>query len=201
MSLFYFAYGSNMSPQRLQARVPSATPLGMMQLKAHQLCFHKHSRVDGSAKCDAWYTGNPADAVYGLLYRMAAADRPRLDYYEGLGRGYEVKNVLLAPDGEGRVEAFLYVATDIEPGLQPYDWYKEHVLRGGRYAGLPAEYMAAIETVAACPDPDPERQQHELAIYLDRGPCPPPSAKACYFCRKPLSKGRGQKAPQCGGKS
>ncbi|TNF88372.1 MAG: gamma-glutamylcyclotransferase, partial [Gammaproteobacteria bacterium] len=40
-SLYYFAYGSNMSPARLQARVPSARPLGVYRLKGHRLSFHK----------------------------------------------------------------------------------------------------------------------------------------------------------------
>lgn len=167
MSLFYFAYGSNMSPPRLQARVPSARPLGMMRLEGHRLCFHKHSQRDGSAKCDAWHTGEPDDMVYGMLYRMAAVERPLLDHYEGLGHGYEIKDVsLISAEGEA-VDAFLYYATDIKPGLQPYHWYKEHVVRGARYAGLPAAYLAAIAAIAACPDPEPLRHQRELAIYLD----------------------------------
>jgi len=165
MSLLYFAYGSNMSPERLQARVPSAEPLHGGYLPGHRLRFHKHSRVDGSAKCDAWHTGDPADMVYGLLYRMAAADRPLLDRCEGLGQGYNIKHVTLFDDEGKSHKAFLYYATDIAPQLKPYDWYREHVLRGARYAGVPGDYLALIEAVEACSDPNPVRQQRELAIY------------------------------------
>lgn len=165
MSLFYFAYGSNMSPQRLQARVPSAEPVAMTRLGGHQLRFHKVSRFDGSAKCDAWYTGDPDHTVYGLIYRMAADEKLLLDRCEGLGQGYEIKHVSLKADGEESVNAFFYYATDIQSGLQPYDWYKEHVLAGARFAGLPAPYLNRIAAVEACPDPEHSRRNRELAIY------------------------------------
>ena len=50
--IVYFAYGSNMSQRRLQARVPSATFLGIGILLGHALAFHKISKKDGSGKCD-----------------------------------------------------------------------------------------------------------------------------------------------------
>lgn len=168
--LLYFAYGSNMAPQRLQERVPSARPLQRALLTGHALRFHKHSRVDGSAKCDACHTGVVADSVHGLLYRMLVAERPALDRAEGLGRGYEIKTVELVLAGDERVSAFTYYATDITTGLRPYGWYREHVLRGARYAELPQAYIAAIEAVAVMPDPDPERHALELEIYRGQAP-------------------------------
>lgn len=163
--LLYFAYGSNMAPQRLQARVPSAQPLQRAMLPGHALRFHKHSRVDGSAKCDACHTGEVADAVHGLLYRMPAAGRASLDRAEGLGQGYNIKTVELVVAAGEVVNAFTYYATDINNDLRPYGWYLEHVLRGARYAGLPEYYIAAIEAIVAAPDPDAERHLRELAIY------------------------------------
>jgi gamma-glutamylcyclotransferase (GGCT)/AIG2-like uncharacterized protein YtfP len=163
--LLYFAYGSNMAPQRLQARVPSAEPLQRAQLAGHELRFHKHSRVDGSAKCDACCTGEAGHAVHGLLYRMDAAEKPFLDACEGLGRGYEIKQVELWLERGETVSAFTYYATDIESDLLPYQWYKEHVLRGAHYAGLSEAYIRAIAAVEAMTDPDRQRHARELAIY------------------------------------
>ncbi len=163
--LLYFAYGSNMAPQRLQARVPSAEPLQRAQLAGHELRFHKHSRVDGSAKCDACCTGEPGHVVHGLLYRMDAEEKPFLDQCEGLGKGYEIKQVALRLEQGGSVSAFTYYATDIHPDLRPYQWYKEHVLRGARYAGLSEAYIRAIAAVEAMSDHDRQRHARELAIY------------------------------------
>lgn len=163
--LYYFAYGSNMAPQRLRARVPSAEPLQRALLPRHQLRFHKHSRVDGSAKCDACHTGDAGHNVHGMLYRMAAEDKSALDRAEGLGHGYEIKQVTLLLADATTFEAFTYYATDIDPQRLPYDWYLEHVLRGARYAGLPADYLDALARIESMNDPDAQRRERELALY------------------------------------
>ena len=90
--LFYFAYGSNMSTPRLLNRVVSARAVAVACLPAHALRFHKRGR-DGSAKCDAFYTGQDHDELHGVVYRIAAAEKPCLDECEGLGNGYDVKTV------------------------------------------------------------------------------------------------------------
>jgi hypothetical protein len=72
----YFAYGSNMSLARLQARTPSARRLGTAVLESHDLRFHKAGK-DGSGKCDVVHTGG-AECVYGVLYEIDA-ERDRLE--------------------------------------------------------------------------------------------------------------------------
>lgn len=162
--MLYFAYGSNLSSRRLRARVPSACFIDVATLGSHALCFHKAGR-DGSAKCDALFTGDPADRVIGVVFRIASAHRPALDRAEGLGTGYESKVVPLLTAAGERIEAFTYYATAIEQGLQPYAWYLEHVLRGCREHALPEEYVARIAGVDAIEDPDPDRARSELSIH------------------------------------
>lgn len=167
MHLRYFAYGSNMSIRRLRARTPSARRLGSGWLPGHRLAFHKVGRLDGSAKCDALATGDPGHRVHGVLFELAGEDKPALDHAEGLGMGYALKQVLVHHHGGPAVTAFTYVATLTAPGLRPFDWYKEHVLRGARENGLPADYIRHIEAVAADPDPELARRLRELAVYRD----------------------------------
>lgn len=163
--LHYFAYGSNMSVPRLRARCPSAIPVATAYLNGHDLRFHKESSVDGSAKADAYHTDDPKHGVYGVVFEIPVDERPALDAAEGLGAGYESKQVILQlADGREAV-AFLYYATQINPQLQPYDWYKQHVLHGANEAGLPEAYQTEIAGVAAIPDPDEERHMRELSIY------------------------------------
>lgn len=151
-----------MSLRRLRARVPSATPLGSALLPGHRLAFHKAGR-DGSAKCDI--VASDERQVHGVLYRMHRIHRPALDDAEGLGRGYDLRTVQLSGPDDVRVRAFTYVATHIDPGLRPYRWYVEHVLRGAHEHGLPADYIASIATIVAIDDPDRVRSRTELAIY------------------------------------
>ena len=89
-----FSYGSNMSQRRLQARVPSARFMAVAELPGHRLRFHK-SASDGSAKCNAEDTGNPEDRVIGVVYEIAATEKPDLDRHEALGFGYDEKQVVL----------------------------------------------------------------------------------------------------------
>ena len=161
----YFAYGSNLFAARLQARVPSASAIGVYKLNAHDLRFHKSSHQDGSAKCNALETGNDADFVMGRLFEITETEEPALDQAEGLHHGYEKKTVTVT-DAHGTPEkAFTYYATDIDASLRPYRWYKAHVLAGAREAGLPTEYIAKIETVPANKDPNPKRAQREMALH------------------------------------
>jgi len=163
----YFAYGSNMSPERLQARVPSARPLAAARLAGHVLRWHKFGRGDNSGKCDGYHTGDPGHVLHGLVYQIRADEQPDLDAAEGLGQGYEIKDVEVELE-DGRVmTAFTYYATDIAAALSPLCWYKEHVVRGARYAGLPQHYVAELEAVVEVADPSPTRRKRELAIYGD----------------------------------
>lgn len=162
--MLYFSYGSNMSTPRLAARLPSARALEVARLDGHVLKFHKVGK-DGSAKCDAESTRDDRSAVHGVLFRIPAGEKWVLDRWEGLADGYGEKFVrVVTRSGEAR-RALTYHATRIETGLKPYEWYKEHVLRGAREHGLPAEYVRAIERVETVPDPDRARHERELSIY------------------------------------
>ncbi len=163
-NMHYFAYGSNMSLRRLRARVPSAVKLDNATLFGHQLKFHKSSQ-DGSAKCDAHETLDPAHRVLGVVFEIAATDKPELDLKEGLGRGYTVKNVQVTLTGGRLIEAYTYAATLIDAGLKPYHWYKEHVVRGALENQLTAAYIQSIEALESIADPDRERHAAELLIY------------------------------------
>ncbi len=146
-----------MHPGRLRRRAPSARILCPAALAGHQLRFHKHGR-DGSGKCDAWFTGAPADWVHGALYDVCAEDRAQLDRAEDLGRGYQACPVSVAA-ARGVVRAFTYLALPgaVVSGLRPFDWYLGYVLAGARFHGLPADYVAWLAATGTIPDPDPRR--------------------------------------------
>jgi hypothetical protein len=160
----YFAYGSNMSMPRIRARVPSARPLGVFALPGHELRFHKIGR-DGSAKCDAFFTGRETDAVHGVVFEIAAGEIDALDRAEDLGRGYRRRTVTVFDPTEGRIEAFAYFAIAVDQRLRPFTWYKQHVLAGARSAGLRPRYVHRIEGVESIRDPDSGRELREMAIH------------------------------------
>jgi len=165
-SLAYFAYGSNMSLARLQARIPQARRLGLAHLGGHVLRFHKQGD-DGSAKLDAARTHNPDDFVLGVLYTLTEQDKQVLDRIEGAG--YEVVDARVATAQGAFVDAFMYRAVRLDPSMRPFHWYVNHVLVGAREAGLPFHYVEAIAATETIADPDPVRDAREWAIHAPPG--------------------------------
>jgi gamma-glutamylcyclotransferase (GGCT)/AIG2-like uncharacterized protein YtfP len=163
--VYYFAYGSNMSRSRLRHRLPSARSVGIARLTEHQLRFHKVGHCDGSAKCDAYLTGDSGHQVIGVLYQISLEEKPCLDEVEGVGDGYEEKRVAVETDEGDIIEVFTYHATLINPDIKPYDWYRQHVLIGAREHDLPETYIDEILRIPTIDDPDTARQARELAIY------------------------------------
>ncbi len=160
--LYYFAYGSNMYHARLQARVPSARPMGTAVLDGYRLVVHKKSN-DGSLKCDL--VAAEDTQAYGVLFEMKASELPLLDKAEGVGFGYvRVERTLLYK--EEAQQAFLYLAQPayIESKGLPYDWYMQFVLQGAIQNQLPAFYIREIEKIQHKADMNQERAQKNAEI-------------------------------------
>ena len=166
-TIFYFAYGSNMSTPRIRRRIQSARVLSSACLAGHCLRFRKKS-IDGSAKCDIELTRVGEDRVHGVVYEIPVSEKNVLDRYEGLGNGYEDKQVSIVVPGGEVITATTYFATHIDASLKPFHWYKEHVLRGAYEHALPGDYVANIEAVHSIPDPDRDKHATELSIYGDQ---------------------------------
>jgi putative ATP-dependent endonuclease of OLD family len=158
LTFFNFAYGSNMSSTRLRARVPSARVIGRAALHGYQLVWDKVG-TDGSGKCDVVASGAPDAVVHGVVYAIAQSEKPALDRAEGLGNGYDERQVVIEVNGTPHV-ATMYYATRKDAALKPYSWYKAHVLAGASEHELPPAYITALEAAEAMQDPDASR--HEL---------------------------------------
>ncbi|MGE0334880.1 MAG: gamma-glutamylcyclotransferase family protein [Gammaproteobacteria bacterium] len=159
----YFAYGSNLHPRRLRARVPIAADLGVAALPGWRLVFHKRS-VDGSAKCDIVPAGH-ADVVFGAVYLLDDAARAALDEIEGVGRGY--RRARLALPRFGSADCYLAEPAWIEHALAPYDWYLDLVRAGARTRCFPAPYRQMLDRVRTMPDPDTARADAARRLVAD----------------------------------
>jgi len=162
--MLYFSYGSNMSTLRLRTRVPSACAVAVGRLHKHRLKFHKKSK-DNSGKCDAECTNKEMDVVYGVVFEITDSEKPKLDKHEGLNDGYEEKSVSIYTEDGKELKAVTYYASNIDSKLKPYDWYKEHVVRGAKEHYLPLEYIKLLVAVESVADSDQERHKRELLIY------------------------------------
>jgi gamma-glutamylcyclotransferase (GGCT)/AIG2-like uncharacterized protein YtfP len=141
----YFAYGSNLSSERIRQpdRAPSARVLGTASLARHVLAWHKRG-ADGSGKCTVCRTESRSDGVWGVLWEIDAEDVPRLDAVEG--PGYERVEVEVLTANQ-KMRAFTYLArpSHVDAALRPADWYRALVVAGAREHGLPASWIRALE--------------------------------------------------------
>lgn len=171
--LKYFAYGSNLCCRRLCERVPSAIPVSVGILRQYDLRFHKRS-IDGSGKCNAYYTGVADDHVVGVVFEINDRERTNLDDHEGVGRGYHCEDVTVAIE-QGTLFAFTYIADEVavDDRLRPYSWYKDLVVHGASEHGFPSEYIARLEQTAADDDSDASRDRKQRSII---SACSPPGS-------------------------
>jgi gamma-glutamylcyclotransferase len=162
----YFAYGSNLLPQRLQRRTPSARVVASALLPGHRLHFHKRGE-DGSGKCNAYRTDDPQDQVFGIVYTLSQAERAELDRVEG--PGYIAMPVEVLSAGQA-ISAFAYIARaeTVVPDLLPFDWYRDLVLAGARRHEFDDHYIRRwIESLPVQADPDPTRSIYAREILAE----------------------------------
>jgi len=156
-AVLYFAYGSTMHVPRLLTRAKSARAVMPLVIPGFAMRFNKRG-ADGSAKCNIIKTDKQEDVVAGVVFEVNVEDVPGLDAAEP---GYE--RVRLQVEIQGRQLMLLtYAATgeNTAEGLQPWTWYKAHVLQGATAAGLPEQYVEQfIRSVAAVEGVEPPDQQ------------------------------------------
>jgi len=93
--------------------------------------------------------------------------RSDLDKAEGFGSGYEVKEIKIKTFTDEEIEAFTYYASNIDENLQPYHWYKKHVVYGVKENSFPNEYIEKIESIVSIDDHNAERVQREMSIHIN----------------------------------
>lgn len=165
--LLYYAYGSNLHPARLGARIPSSQLIGVAELSGYQLAFHKRG-ADLSGKCNAVCSSNAGDTLLGALFSMNGSEKPILDKIEGAG--YVVSEIVVTHERK-TYQAFMYVAQTacIDESLLPYQWYKDFVSLGAQFLCFSDHYLKSINSIAAIADDNAERHaRNEKILRLMR---------------------------------
>lgn len=152
---YYFAYGSNMNPDRVRRRNMQFDTYSGGLLDGYRLVFNKRSaKVPGAAAANV--EPGAGHRVEGLLYRLTDPDEIAvMDVFEGYPQRYR-RERLPVLCGERAVSAWVYIANPafIADGLQPARWYLQHLLAGRPW--LSHDYYLALEQVATLPNSDIE---------------------------------------------
>ena len=155
--IYYFAYGSNLHPLRLQERVPSAELIGVAKHPNHTLTFHKKSH-DGSSKCNIYNA--ESGLIFGAIYKLNPDHKSELDRFEG--KGY-IDSQITLEHNDNNYTCFTYLAqqSHIANNLKPYHWYKQLVVLGAQYLQFPDAYITSIDAVESIEDPDVSRRKEK----------------------------------------
>jgi hypothetical protein len=149
----YFAYGANMDRAQMAVRCPRSIPLGLARLMRHRLCIMR----------EGWLTvvRDPRAQVHGVLWKLALADAPALDRFEGVGERLYVKAIQPVVAQGGPKRALVYLGTNAGPGKPRAD-YLAAILAAARSAPLPRDGLSALERL----QPRSQRKFHIQIIYL-----------------------------------
>ncbi|HSC84269.1 MAG TPA: gamma-glutamylcyclotransferase family protein [Pseudomonas sp.] len=148
---YYFAYGSNMNPARMQARGLLVEEAMAGQLPGFALCFNKRAH-DHPGRAYANIRHQPGARVEGVLYRLAAASEIlKMDPFEGTPVFYS-RERMAVHTGRGPIAAWVYVANPAwrAEGLAPSRAYLAHLLAGRPH--LSADYWAELAATVALDD-------------------------------------------------
>ncbi len=150
-SVWYFAYGSNLDPERFRSRVCDFADRRRAVLHDHVLRFSGEVTSEGGG--GAIIEPSAGDKVYGGAYRIERTQIEKLDEIE-LGsernpaqRGVRRTITLACPDGE--IDAEVYVVPKPEVYRAPSEDYLDHILRGLRAFGHGETVVEEVRAVAA----------------------------------------------------
>ena len=144
----YFAYGSNLSVDVIEAWAPGARFVGPARLDGFRLAFLRRSARWKAGAADV--IAAPGHVVWGALYAVTREGLAALDRKELVaGSGYRRRDVEVVCGGE-RVEATTYEVVDkAQDELTPKLEYLALMLQGAHERGLPEEWLAQL---AALPE-------------------------------------------------
>jgi len=160
--IFYFAYGSNMLRQRLDARCPHVRLAGVATLADHRLMFDQYSHVDASGK--GGIAAASGRVVHGVLWSLPVRELPALDCAESRGKGYERMQRTVTHENGRSLAVTTYLPLNVRSGLKPWDWYLNLVIAGAEQHDLPDDYVAWIRQVPYKVDPRPDRAARRAGL-------------------------------------
>jgi len=133
---YYFAYGSNMLPERLLERIKKYHLGFKAEFPGYKFIYNKKSK-DGTAKANV--EKDDAAKVSGVCFEVDEEDLEILKKYEG---GYDQRNIEVTDENRNKVKAITYISASVDNALGASTEYKSIVLSGAKHWGLSEEYIS-----------------------------------------------------------
>lgn len=153
---YYFAYGSNMNPERVVYRGLSVDHYESGVLTDYRLVFNKKSvKHEGAASANV--VEHKGECVEGVIYKLSHPEEIRvMDPFEGYPVRYS-RYLLPIACADGQRDAWVYIANEayVSHGLKPARWYLNHLLAGRPWLSKP--YFEKLQRVDCLPwDEEPD---------------------------------------------
>jgi cation transport regulator ChaC len=144
--LWYFAYGSNMSPGTfLDRRHMRPVETRRAFIDGYRLCFD--IPVGPGERGVANLIADGAARTHGIAYLLTVEDAERLDRTEGVPNLYQREIIDLRFDERATAAGFTYRSTVAAVGRKPSARYLDILLHGARTYGLPDAYITYLESL------------------------------------------------------
>ena len=128
--LNYFAFGSNMSAQRMHERLGWTPSRSGAIVPDYEMIFNKHSNDGGKANI----MFSPGDLVEGILYSVNEEDLLILDKYEGVAaKQYKRYDIEVWNNNRQTILAVAYKALNTGKVFSPTEEYLNYILEGKEF--------------------------------------------------------------------
>jgi len=144
MSLYYFAFGSNMGMQRMDKRKVKFTDRQKGIMKDWKLVFNK---IRDEEKGSGYANIEPeiGSIVEGIIYKVSEEGIEKLDRREGVPDDYLQETMSVGNNNQESINCIVYIAnrSKINNSLKPERWYLNHLLAGKEF--LSENYYSWLE--------------------------------------------------------
>ncbi len=153
--VWYFAYGSNMQGATLRGRRGISWLRALPARVANwRFVCDKPPLLPSMGESFANLVPEPGAEAYGVLFELDADDLAHVELSEGVLIGnYRRIDVVAEPlAGAEAVTAATLVTDARDPSLVPSERYRALLVEGAREHGLPAAWIAFLESLPARPE-------------------------------------------------
>jgi len=142
----YFAFGSNLSSQRIRINNPSARFKQIAKLDNYVLDFNYFSkRWQGAA---ATIVPRDGEHVWGVLWELDIEHLETLDKQEGVPKVYNRIEVQVEMGDGSKMSAYTYfLVKPEEKDKRPSKIYLDVILTGAKEHILPDHYLTKLESI------------------------------------------------------
>ena len=171
---FYFAYGSNLSLEKMNEKCTKPRVLSIARLAGHRIEFYEHSVIwDGAVET---LVPDAKSEVWGVLYELAVYAWDQLDNCEDVrldGTGeYFHYPVQVFDEEKTVVYADVYKKARLGEAKLPSTEYLDIIIQGAKEQGLPEDYIEILQNIVSKPASYPvpkQRNQSKMQVEVGEG--------------------------------